>query len=257
MAYSYSTAREVVNLALEACGVLPVSTDAQYSATGPTGPNKYQRQAIIGLDLLQRQFAVTFTRRIFWRKFQFQTTDYNVTGQTEYEIPNVIVEGFRANSFFNVTATGQGVGGLDVKTYQYWRDNLCPQSSIVSRGAPSFVVPLPDAGDGKAKILLWPYPDMAYTIEGQSRLIVPPITSGAQYVSFPKHYEHMLVFRLVEWIESKMNEGREMSAQRWSQQSIDEVMRDAMGADEEQDVIDMGVTLDGPTYDFYRDYYRA
>jgi hypothetical protein len=240
--FTYSTARTLLNMALVATGLPPIESDDAYSDL--TQLDKYQRQGTLLLDLMQRKLGIAFnSRRFMRRKFTFKTKDYNTYGTTEYEVPGAfIIEGFKANSFTDVTVNGQGMGHVRVIGYEYWK-KAYPDPATVPIGAPELIVIPPDDGSGVPKLIIHPYSDREYTIEGICRLITQPITKGSQFVVFPQHYEHVLVFKLCQMLEGKLNEGREVSAEKLADEAVAEVLRDAVGADEEENPIDFGFTL--------------
>lgn len=243
----YSSALYIANQALVGSGFMPIASAAQFAlglgaVPGGTQGNsldKYQQVAVTFLNLLGKAQGLVFNKRALWRRFQITT----VANQPQYKINNQIIEGFRANSFFNVTVGGAG-NMLHVWTYQdFMMQNARPD--VIPFGTPLAVVPIPEDGSGNCVIQLWPTPDQAYIIEGQSRLLVPDLVDGNSFVFLPKHYEHALIFRLIELLETKTNEGKEASARLYAQQFWDEVYRDASGADEEIEPTDPGFRLWG------------
>jgi len=236
MTYAYSTARACVNMALELAGVQPIASDADY--INPARTDKYQRQAVLWFDIIQRKLAITMNKRFNIRKFTFSTT----AGQESYTLPTAMVEGFKANSFVNITASGHYNGSLGVMTYEQWRTSY-PRPDLAATGPPQYIVPLPDDGSGNTKVMVWPYADRVYTIEGLCRVVAMPVTSGSSFVIFPQCYEHALILKLKEMIEGGMNEGRQINAMVLADEAVAEVMRDASGAYEEVDPIDFGVRL--------------
>lgn len=247
-----STVWAIANKALLGMGLVPISSAAQYTSGIPTlsgyspinGLDKYQQQCIVWLDILQSAVGLVMTKRFMWRKFQI-TTANNAASQTlvnVYQINNVVIEGFRANSIFNVTY-GAGPGNpLYVVPYETFM-RMFARPDLIPIGTPLWLVPLPDDGSGNCLVQLVPTPDQTYTIEGQCRLVVPRIVSGNDLCIFPYMYEHALVAKLIELLETRVDEGRDMTARAYAEQWIAEVIRDAGGADEEQDQIDLGFKL--------------
>lgn len=237
MPYS-STVLTVANMALESSGLTPIPDVASYINTAYL--DKYQRQTTIFLDLTQRELGLAFNKRAFWRKFTISTTPI---GQTSYNVPaGIIIEGFRANSFFNVTTGGSANGSIAVVPYDIWREQY-PNPENVAQGFPTILVPMPEDGTGTVKVILFPYPSQVFTIEGQCRLIISPITAGDQSLAFPVHYEHMIVHHVKAMIEESRSEGRAASAERRAKEVVEEVLRDATSAYEENYPIDPGVYL--------------
>ena len=250
-----STARTIVNVALTGLGVaLPIVSDVAYtlgivslpSYVSASDPNdKYQSQAITWLDLVHRQLGLTMNKPEFYRRFKFTTA----ANQSQYTLNNQIVEGFRPNSFFNVTyAAGPG-NQLGVIPYERMMQ-MYARPDTIPIGTPLWLVPIPKDGtehDGSQSpvVQLVPTPDQAYVIEGQCRLIVQPIKSGADQVAFPYFHEHALIMKLIEMLEGRLDEGRDQSARMYAEQFVAEVLRDATGAEEEVDRIDIGFSLYG------------
>ncbi len=269
-----STARAIVNKALIGMGTAnPIATDSLY-ATGivdqfgniSSSLDKYQQQAVTFLDMLQQSLALIMNKPFMFRRFQITTQAPNsVTGigVPFYTIKNTIVEGFRANSFFNVTY-GAGPGNpLHVIPYEQF-NHMYARPDIVPIGTPLWVVPIPNdiascaAGTGDCVVRLVPTPDQVYTIEGQCRMVVPPIKSGSDQVAIPYNYEQALIFKLMEVMEGRLNEGREMNMRAYAEQFLAEVLRDSSGAEEEVDRQDVGFTLwGGWKRDSARDYNPA
>src|SRR5579883_1685687 len=182
MSFTYSTALKVANQALELSGLYPIPDVPTYINNAAGGLDKYQRQVTLILDLVQRRLGLIMNKRFLTRPFTIKTTAYPTTGQTAYPVPNgVSVEGFKANNFFNVTLTGIFNSRMHVLTHQRWREEN-PRPDLTAPGIPLFIVPLPDDGSGVPQVMFWPYPSDVYTIEGKSRIIVQPITSGDQFV---------------------------------------------------------------------------
>lgn len=245
----YSTALALANVSLEWCGLQPIPDATAYIT--PASLDKYQRQTTLFLDYMQRELGLVFNKRHFWRKFTISTTP---TGQTSYPVPaGVIIEGFRANSFFNVTTSGTANGAIPVVTYEIWRE-MYPNPEQVANGFPQMLVPAPEDGSGTVNVILFPYPAQIFTIEGQCRLLISPITAGTQALAFPQHYEHMLMHATRVMIEQSRNEGRAFDVERHAQKTIEEVMRDATGASEEDYPIDPGVCLWSNRREYRRDY---
>lgn len=248
----YSTALAAANVALEWCGINPIPDVASYS--NPAALDKYQRQATIYLDYMQRELGLVFNKRHFWRVFNISTTP---TGQTSYPCPaGVIIEGFKANSFFNVTASGVYNGQLAVVTHTQWRE-MYPNPDQVAPGFPTMLVPVPEDGSGTVRVILFPYPSQVFTIEGQCRLLISPLTAGDQALAFPQHYEHMVIHAVRKMLEESRNEGRAFDAERHAQKVVDEVLRDATGAEEEIYPSDTGISLWHARGEYRRDYNPA
>lgn len=250
-----STARAIVNKTLLAMGYISIATDAAY-ATGivdqfgnlPGGLDKYQQQAVIYLDIFQQALSLVFNKPKFFRKFNFSTvapTVANPLGTQDYTLRQATIEGFKPNSFFNVT-TGAGLGNkIRVVPYDQYNQAYA-RPDLVPIGAPVWLVPLPESIDGPSdscKVRLVPTPDQVYTIEGQTKIIVPPIMAGSDRVVFPYQYEQALIMKLKEIMETGTNEGRDASARSYAEQFWAEVFRDSNGADEEVDMIDTGIRL--------------
>jgi hypothetical protein len=231
-----STARSIANIVLESLGQRPIGSDADYIDLSKL--SKVQRQCVIFLDLMHRMLGVEFNKRFMWREFTIETTAV----ATEYTVNSVIVEGFKANSFFNVTNNGIYNGNIAVRSYEQWREAY-PNPELTQRQHPLFLVPLPDDGTGNTKVMLWPYADAVYTIKGQSRLLISPITAGSQLISIPPHYEHVLIFKACEVLETRLNEGREQDFKPYIEEAIQTILRDSTGAYEEVEQIDLGVSL--------------
>jgi len=261
----FSTARAIVNRALLGLGNgQPIATDAIFNNgvmdlqgnISLSGLDKYQSQAIIFYSLILNSLGLVMSKRQFWRKYQFQTSAPDATTGDpvpQYTLENGLIEGFRANSVFNVTY-GAGPGNrLHVVPYQNFLESYA-RPDIIPIGTPMWLVPLPADDSGNVVVQLVPSPDQVYTIEYQCRLIVPPLKTGADMCPFPYHHEHALVFKLIEYLETRVNEGREQGMRQYAEQFIAEMMRDAAGADEENDRIDMGMRLYGNYRESARDY---
>jgi hypothetical protein len=185
--------------------------------------------------------AAIMNKRFMWRDFQFITSGPIPLVPT-YKIPNIIVEGFRANSIFNVTF-GAGPGNrIEVITKQQYME-MYARPDIVPIGTPLWLVPETDDGSGKITVRLVPTPDQAYTIQGTTRLLVQPLTAGTDQIVFPYYYEHPLVLKTMQVLEGAVDEGRETSMQVLAEQFLGEVLRDSTGADEETAQIDFGFSL--------------
>lgn len=238
-----SIALDIVNFALEASGFDPILTLGAY--TDPTQLSKQQRQSTLLLDLAQHKMGVYFNKRFMQRQFTLTTTAGNPDGSpgaTQYTIPSTLVEGFKANSFFNVTSSGYYNKQLDVMTYEMWQ-RLFPRPDLEPLGAPLWIVPLPEDGTNTAKVIVWPYSDVAYSIRGIARIVVSKIQAGSDPIIFPPHYEYVIIAKLMALLEQKTNEGREAFMEMLASECADEVMRDATGAYEEVEPMDLGIQL--------------
>lgn len=241
MGLGYSTCREIVNQVLLSNGFKAIAADSNFANVSST--DKYQRAMIIWLQQFQRRFSLIFnSSRFMQRKFTFTTNGVDTQYQPDPTNQIYPIEGFKPNSFFNVTASGPANGRLHVVTWSQWRQAY-PNPEQVSRGFPIWLVPVPEDGTDIVKVMLFPYPSAAYTIEGQGRIEAPDITDGAQKVLFPKHYEHLLFYHLKLALEQAVNEGREYDHAAAAEQVLLEVMRDAPGAEEEQEITDIGVRI--------------
>lgn len=257
-----TTARGIVNKALTIMGYLPIATDVLYNtgiidAFGNLNSqlDKYQQQGVTLYDIFQQTLCLVMNKAFMWRRFQITTVAPNAlgVGVPDYVINDVIIEGLRANSFFNVTF-GAGPGNpLRVIPYQQFME-MYARLDIVPIGTPEFVVPIVEDGSDICRLKLVPTPDQVYTIEGQCRYQVPPVAKGSDLCAFPYRYEHPLVMKLVEVLETRVNEGREGAAKAYADQFIAEMTRDASGADEEIDQQDLGFSLWGGRGDSCRDY---
>lgn len=209
------------------------------------------------LDLIQGKLSLKATKRFNQRKFTISPIGPTMgVPETSFTIPNASIEGFRANSFTNITTTpGVTNGHIRVMTYEQWRKTW-PDPSKEALGPPRFLIPLPDDGSGDCNVTLFPYPDQAYTIEGICRIVYQKIVDGSTPTIFPVMYEHALIFAGMGLLETRMNEGREASMMALADAAIEEVMRDSEGADEEVDPIEPGVRLRGFGGDrrYVRDY---
>ena len=258
----YNTARTIANVCLQLNGLLPIQSDSQYVTVSQL--DKYQLQTALILNLFQQKMGLAMNKRFMYRTFTFPTVTYNsaltmAQNVTSYEVDNVIVEGLRANSFFNVTVGTNSVvnARMEMMTYEMWKTNF-PRPDVIAPAFPMFIVPMNDDGSGKTNLMVWPWPNGVYTIEGQCRLIVPPITAGNQNIIFPTWYEHALIAKVAGFLETRLNEGREGDYLALADECVQEVMRDANGANEEQDPLDTGVRLWGrPDRNSARDYYPA
>jgi hypothetical protein len=263
-----STARAVANKALVALGHIPIATDDLY-ATGVmdsagnlnTQLDKYQQQAVTFLDIFHQTLSLVMNKPFMYRRFQLQTNPAPTTTldatNGDYVLNNVIIEGLRANSFFNVTY-GAGPGNpIHVIPYEQY-NQMYARPDIVPIGTPLWLVPLPDDGSGNTRVRIVPTPDQVYVIEGQCRYLVPSIKKGTDQIAFPYRYEAPLIFKLMEVMETRLNEGREASVRMYAEQFVAEMIRDASGAEEEVDRQDLGFTLwGGWRRDSARDYNPA
>ena len=252
-------ARGIVNKALLILGQMTIVSDTLFN-TGimdsegnlATRLDKYQQQAVTIYDVFHSALAMTMNKPFMYRRFCFST----LAGRREYTLNNVIFEGLRANSFFNITAGG---GGDPIRVFPYQRYNeMYADENTIPLGRPFYLFPVPDgvydSDPDECKILLAPTPDQAYKIEGQCRFLVEPLKDATDPCCFPYRYEHALVMKLVEVMETRMNEGREGSIHVYAEQFIEEVLRDACGAHEEIDAYDPGLRLYGGGYETRRDY---
>ncbi len=234
-----------------ALGLTPIPNIATFNNGIPTasgysgvGLDKYQQQVISWLDIVQRVAGLTFNKRAMWRRFQFTTANNgaNATMISDYVLNNVTIEGFRANSFWNVTY-GAGPGNaITVIPYENFM-RMYARPDIVPIGAPMWLAPLPDDGSGTVVVRLNPIPDQTYVIEGQCRVIVKPIATGNDETIFPLPYEHGLITKTVEIIENRLDEGRGPTFTVYAHEFMQEIMRDAAGAEEETDQWDPGFAL--------------
>lgn len=241
MGYGYSTVRGICNQVLLGMGLAPMLSDSNIADINST--DKYQRISIVTLQNLQRRFAIVFnSSRFMQRKFSFVTNAVSTSYQPDPTNQVYPIEGFQPNSFFNATISGPANGRLHVVNWRQWRDAY-PNPELVSRGFPVWLVPVPEDGTDTVNIILFPYPAAVYTIEGQGRLEAPDITDGAQKVIFPKKYEHLLFYHLKLALEQSVNEGREYDLLAAADQILQEVGRDSQGADEEQEIMDIGVRI--------------
>lgn len=240
----------LANTALLARGLTPLNSAAQYTSGIHTLStyvqsnnqcDKYQQVVVTWLDILHRAMGATMNKRFMWRDWQFVTSG-PIPPVPVYIIRNTIIEGFRANSIFNVTY-GSGPGNrLAVISKQQFLE-MYARPDIVPIGTPLWIVPETDDGSGNTTVRLVPTPDQAYTIQGTSRLLVQPITSGNDQIVFPYYYEHALVTKTMQVLEGILDEGREQSMLALADQFLQEVLRDSGGADEEKDQIDFGFSL--------------
>ncbi|HIA55386.1 MAG TPA: hypothetical protein EYN91_25435 [Candidatus Melainabacteria bacterium] len=241
MGYGYSTARELANKVLLSMGMKDMLSDSDFANT--TATDQYQRQAIIFLEMVQKRFALNCnSSRFMQRKFTFTTNAVDTQYEPDPTDQLFPIEGFKPNSFFNVTASGANNQRLHVATWSQWREAY-PRPDDMARGFPSWLIPVPEDGTDKVKVLLFPYPNGVYTIEGQGRLEAPDLTSGAQKLLFPKKYEHLLFTYLKIFLEQSVNEGRHADWGPMAEQIFQEVIRDALGAAEETEQIDIGIQL--------------
>lgn len=239
-----STARVIVNKTLLSLGYMSIATDELY-AKGivdefgdiKAGLDKYQQQAVTNLDMFHQELALVCNKPFMTKSFQLTT----VANKADYVLNQAIIEGLKPNSFFNITAGGIG-NGITVISYEKYMQSYA-RPDTVPVGVPWMLVPLPNKDDDLTQIKLVPTPDQAYVIEGSCRHVVPPIKSGSDRVSFPYRYEQALIKKLEEVLETKVNEGREHSARAYAEQFVAEMMRDATGASEEIQPVDLGFRL--------------
>ncbi|MBX9771930.1 MAG: hypothetical protein K2X29_11190 [Candidatus Obscuribacterales bacterium] len=211
--------------------------------------DKYQQQTVTTYDIFHSAFAMTMNKPFMYRRFQFNTQ----IGVAKYKLDSLIFEGLRANSFFNVTVGGGG-NRISVLPYEKYNE-MYADPNTVPTGRPFYLFPFPADGSDECEIILSPLPDQVYVIEGQSRFLVEPLKEGSDPCAFPFQYEHMLLMKIVEFMEGRLNEGREVSIHQFAEQFIGEVLRDACGAVEEVDAFDPGLRLYGGGYcDSARDY---
>ncbi|MBA3993395.1 MAG: hypothetical protein C0469_07695 [Cyanobacteria bacterium DS2.3.42] len=241
MGYGYSTARELANKVLLGMGMSPMLNDTDFSVLSAT--DNYQRQSIVFLEQIQKRFALNCnSSRFMQRKFTFTTNAIDTQYEPDPTNQLFPIEGFKPNSFFNVTASGANNQRLHVATWSQWRQAY-PRPDEMARGFPNWLIPVPEDGTDTVKVVLFPYPAGVYTIEGQGRIEAPDLTSGAQQLLFPKHYEHLLFTYLKMFLEQSINEGRQADWEAMAAQIFQEVMRDALGAEEEVEQIDIGIQL--------------
>lgn len=250
-----STVLYIANTALVGCGQMPIPTAAVFAGglgTVPGGSlDKYQQKAVTFLNLLQKQLGMTLNKPFNFKRFKFTCTP----GVALYTINNCTIEGFRANSFFNVTIGGPA-GRLRVMSQEIYNESYAQPNSVPT-GAPEWIVPQEDDGEEHARVVLVPTPDQTYVIEGQARVNVPDLIDGNSPCLFPKRYEHALIFQLITLIEWSLNEGRDASIGSVAQTFMDEVRRDSGGALEEPDQTDLGFSLWGNRRRYTRDYNPA
>lgn len=262
MPNAYSSLRDIANLSLEFNGLKAISTDEAYANASLL--DKYQRQTVIIVNMVQNQMALELNKRAFQRKFTIQTVAYDTTktmaqNKTEYDVPGVIIEGLIANSFYNVTVGDNAVGNrpISLMTREAWRDAY-PRPDLQPPGFPEVVIPVEDRGDGITRLMVWPWANAVYTIEGIARIVAPRITSGNQRALIPYWYEHAMVVQVAQLLETRLNEGREQSIMNFVNRIVETVLRDARGADEEIDPVDLGFRLyPGGNRDSARDYNPA
>lgn len=248
----HSRAFDVANTILELCGQLPIAKVEDYNDRSAT--DKYQRQVVLFLDLIQRKIAVMFGKRDMWRRFQFQTSP----NQKEYALPGQIAEGFKPNAFFDVTINSPTAGPLILKSYDWWRETY-PMPDATPKGRPEYLILMPSDANSEATLMVWPLADAVYTIEGQSKYYPGKILSGSDPIALPEMYEHALVLTVCRYFETRLNEGREMDFAGIADESLAEILVDANGPAElmiEQQ--DFGFTIGCARYsDSTRDYNPA
>lgn len=247
-----SSAFTIANTCLLGCGLAPIASAAVY----PNVTDKYQKQMTIMLQLVQAKMSLRMNKRFNIRKFSFKTQGPDANGviTTSYPVKGATIEGFKANSFFNITTNGVYDSRIRMMTYEYWRMTW-PRPDETTMGPPLHIIPMDDDGSGICRVMVWPYSDQQYIVEGQCRVICPQITDGNTQVIFPPHYEHVLILKGMEMLETRLNEGREQAIGPMADEAIAEVMQDASGAYEEEDPMDLGLRL----YTYYprdttRDY---
>lgn len=249
------TVLEIANDCLQACGCAPIASAAIY----PNVTDKYQKQLTIMLRLVQHKMALRFNKHFNVRKFQFNTVppDANNNPTQWYVLPNATIEGFKANTFFNITINGTYTTRVTMRTYEWWRQTW-PDPTAEPLGPPIHIIPMDDDGSGECRVMLWPWADAVYTVEGQCRVVCPQILDGNSRTIFPAHYDHVLVLKGMEMLETRLNEGREQSIGAIADEAISEVMQDASGSYEENEPIDIGCRLYGYySRDSVRDYNPA
>lgn len=239
---AHSTARDTANLILEGVGLDPILSDDAY--VDRTQLDKYQRITVIALDMSQRNLGIELNKRFLIRPFTFSTIApvAGVPHSDPYTLAGTSIEGFKANSFFNVTTAGANNWPLRVATYEQWRV-ANPNPDLYGAAPPAWIIPVPDDGSDTTQIIVWPYADAVYTIEGQCRIVVAPIQAGTDQIIFPKKYEHVLIAEVQAALEGKMNEGRDASAGAIAARVTAILLRDASGAYEEKEPIDLGFDL--------------
>lgn len=237
---SYSTCRQLLNKVLLSMGCVPIGLDSDFSNL--TRTDNYQRQGIIFLEIIQRRVSLVLNSRFMQRRFVITTNGVDTEYQPDAVTQKFPVEGFKQNSFFNVTANGPANGPISVIPYTKWREAY-PRPDAVGRGFPQFLVPLPADGTDQVKVILFPYPSGPFLIEGIGRIDAPDITDGAQEVIFPKRYEHILIYKLKIYLEQSVNEGRQLDWALEADEIMKEIERDAIGAVEEVEQLDLGIRL--------------
>lgn len=236
----FSTARELADFALELTGLLPIGSDDAF-ANSSGELDKYQVQMVRILDLAQREAAITFNKHFLNRKFQIQTNSTD----TEWFLPaGFTIEGFKPNTFYDVTASSTTNGPILAITYEKWKE-MYPDPSSIARGIPRYIFAPPDDGGLNCKVSLFPYPDGVYTIEGQCRIEAPRLVHGSQPLLFPRRYEHFLIHKSKIMLETNLNEGREGDWFQLSKEIQSELLVDASGISEAVEQQDFGVSLYG------------
>lgn len=233
-----STYRYTVNKALAITGQPEIASDAEFDGSNL---GKYQNLGKMFVDLVCRQFSLKFNKRFSQRKYELVTND----SSTEFDLnPSVTVEGITYQTFFNVTVSGTHNGRLSVMDYDEWQRNY-PNPEQYARQAPNYWIAPPDDGELPQSIILWPYPDDVYTIRYQARLDAEPLTQASQLIIIPTKYEHIVWLKAKQYLESMLNEGKELNAEMVAMEAVDDVLRDAGGALENSAFLDLGVNLFG------------
>lgn len=262
---SRTTARGIVNRALILLGHIQISTDAlfdtgilDYQGNMTTRLDKYQQQGVTAYETFHNQLAMTMNKPFMFRRFVISTAAPNSagTGFPIYTIKDAVFEALKADSFFNITY-GSGPGNRIGVIPEEQFNEMYARADLVPIGAPLYLCKVVEDGSDICKVRLIPTPDQVYQIEGQVRYTVPEFKSGSQLCVFPRHYQHGLIMKLVEFLETRVNEGREGTIRAYAEQFIDEIIRDATGADEEVDRLDMGFRLYGGRGSSVRDYNPA
>lgn len=233
-----STFYASVNKILGLSGQLEVTSTSDFDIESNLSKAQYQTKLFT--DLANRLLALEFNKRFAQREFSFSTT----TVDNDYALDSTApLVGIKWHSFYNRTSGGVRNRRLLFKSYEEWESEF-PNPEQQSRSGPIWWIPKPYNGKPD-RIILWPYPDAAYTINYQAKLDTVPLTTSNQNILFPTEYEHVLWIKGRIFLEESLNEGRSANMEILAREAVADVMRDSDGPVDDIQFIDLGMQLYG------------